>query len=63
MVFHVSKNHNLIFGIANPDFKDKRKRSQMAEVQELRTRFQYDFANGLPVIESFYRHGCIVKVS
>ena len=61
MVFHVSKNHNLIFGIANTDFKDKRKRSQMAEVQQLRANFQYEFAEGLPVIETFYQHSCIVR--
>lgn len=62
MVFHVSKNHLLIFGIADINFKDKRKRSQMAEVKELRTSFQYEFVDGRPDIKSFYRHDCIVKV-
>lgn len=63
MVFHVAANHNSIFGIADNMFRDKRARSQMLEVKELRSTFQYRFVGGLPDFDSFYRHDCIVKVS
>lgn len=63
VVFHIAANHNSIFGIPDEKFRDKRARSQMQEVKELRSNFQFSFVDGRPDPDSFYRHNCIVKVS
>ncbi|KAG8726470.1 hypothetical protein FRC10_007101 [Ceratobasidium sp. 414] len=43
IVFHIARNHNLIFGIVNTQFRDKKLRVMLPEVQELRKTFQYQY--------------------
>ncbi|KAG8686998.1 hypothetical protein FRC08_012201 [Ceratobasidium sp. 394] len=43
IVFHISKNHNLIFGITDTRFRDKKLRVTLRKVQELRKTFQYKY--------------------
>ncbi|KAG8690520.1 hypothetical protein FRC08_010502 [Ceratobasidium sp. 394] len=64
IVFHIAKNHSLIFGIDNPRFRDKSVRRTLPEVIELRNTFQYQcFANlpGRSNPATVFRHECVVK--
>ncbi|QRV90381.1 hypothetical protein RhiJN_18407 [Ceratobasidium sp. AG-Ba] len=61
IVFHIAKNHLLIFGIATPDFRSKRLRTEMEDVAELLRTFQFRFVDGRPNIDSFFKHPCIMK--
>ncbi|QRW13307.1 hypothetical protein RhiLY_12306 [Ceratobasidium sp. AG-Ba] len=47
IVFHVAKNHLLIFGIATTDFCNKELRTGMEEVAELLRTFQFRYKVGL----------------
>lgn len=62
MVFNIAQHYNSIFDIASSDFLDKAKRVNMPEVQQLRSIFQYEFVNGRPKIDTFYRHKCLLRV-
>ncbi|QRV78902.1 hypothetical protein RhiJN_06917 [Ceratobasidium sp. AG-Ba] len=61
IVFHVAKNHLLIFGIATTDFCNKELHTGMEEVAELLRTFQFRFVDGRPNVDSFMKHPCIMK--
>ncbi|KAG9082430.1 hypothetical protein FRC07_014206, partial [Ceratobasidium sp. 392] len=65
IVFHIAKNHNLIFGIADPRFRDKKVRPTLREVKRLRKDFRYQNLpppnQNLSDPNTVFRHECIVK--
>ncbi|QRV91942.1 hypothetical protein RhiJN_19960 [Ceratobasidium sp. AG-Ba] len=61
IVHAVAKHYEKVFDIHDSDFEDRKKRSQMPEVQELSATFLH-ISEDDP-LETFFRHNCIVRRS